>query len=69
MPGGKDSIQALPGYERLRMTDHMRAMTKGTQAETDAKTGEVTPNPRRKFLEERIRAYEEEERMERASRK
>lgn len=60
MPGGKDSYQALPGYDKLTWTDHLKASVQPDMQQTDPKTG-ASYNPRRRYLEERIKARTDEE--------
>lgn len=50
----------LKGSEKLTWTDQMRGHLKPTMLQTDSTTGEVY-NPKRRFLEERIRVRIEEE--------
>lgn len=63
MPGGKDSYQALPGYDKLTWTDHLRASVHSDLPNTNPNTGAVE-NPRREFLKERIKARQSEEKNE-----
>lgn len=59
---GKDQYQNLKGYDKLTWTDHVRIAVTPDQLQTNPETGAVE-NPRRKFMEERIRARQEEEKQ------
>lgn len=53
MPKGKDSYQALPGYEKLTWIDHMKASVKSDMLVTNPQTGAVE-NPRREYMKQLI---------------
>lgn len=61
MPRGKDSYQALPGYEKLTWVDHIKAAMKPDMLETNAQTGTVE-NPRRELMKRMIESREAEAR-------
>lgn len=59
MPKGKDQYQALPGYEKLTWTDHLRGSVTPDMPRTNPETGAVE-NPRREYLRERIAVRQKE---------
>ena len=68
MPRGKDSYQALPGYDKLTWTDHIRIGTVSDFLKTNPQTGTVE-NPRREYMKNRIKVREDEERQAAAASK
>ena len=59
----KTKYTSLPGYEKLRMSDHMTAKFKGTDPETNAQTGQVVDNPRLEYMRQQIHIRTEEEKQ------
>lgn len=60
MPRGKDSYQALPGYEKLTWVDHIKAGLTSDALQTDKQTGTVE-NPRRELMKNMIEQRRQEE--------
>ncbi len=57
---GKDSYQALPGYDKLKWTDHLKIAMQPDLDQTDNVTG-ATVNPKKEYMKQLIKQRTDEE--------